>query len=363
MDGFKNIKIDNFRGITHLEIDDFSRVNVFLGKNNSGKSTVLEAIHLLTNMSNSEMPQNLNRIRTRNYYTNFKDIPYLFHNMAVETPLEIFAEQFNSEKRLLHLKMTYIYDEQTPLAQHNGMNGMPPVSETKVFLNTLEINFESHTQSGGKKYQNLLTNRPDGSITNKRTTESYLEKYGTAYLAADLWGTNLTTSLSELFKRKKKDIVLQRLSYFDRRITDIDILQDDIYIDFENMAEKLPLRMTGDGLRRYLNIVAASANPINTIILIDEIDNGLHYSTYKKLWEAIFTLATDTNKQIFITTHSKETLYSLNEMLGERPACQQDFRLYTIAETSKKGHQAYKYTFEGLQGACENDTEIRGIVL
>ena len=44
MNGFKNIQIDNFRGIDHLKIDDFSRVNVFLGQNGSGKSMVLEAI-------------------------------------------------------------------------------------------------------------------------------------------------------------------------------------------------------------------------------------------------------------------------------------------------------------------------------
>ena len=363
MDGFKNIKIDNFRGIKHLEIDDFSRVNLFLGQNSSGKSTVLEAIHLLTNMSNPDMPQGINRIRTRNYYTNFKDIPYLFYNMAVQTPVEFAAEQFDSEKRLLRLKMTYVFDGQAQLAQPDGINGMPPVSETKTFLNTLEIDFESYIRGEVKKYQNLLTARPDGIVTNKKATEEYLEKYGTAYLTADLWGVNLVTSLSELFKRKKKSIILQRLAYFDHRITDIDILQDDVYVDFENMAEKLPLRMTGDGLRRYLNIVAASANPMNNIILIDEIDNGLHYSAYKKLWEAIFALATDTNKQIFVTTHSKETLYRLNEMLAEHPEHQSEFRLYTIADTPKKGHQAYKYTFEGLQGACENDVEMRGMVL
>ena len=77
--------------------------------------------------------------------------------------------------------------------------------------------------------------------------------------------------------------------------------------------------MQGDGLRRYLNIVAASANPMNNILLIDEIENGLHYSAYKKLWEAIFALATTTNKQVFVTTHSKETLSHLNEMLEEHP--------------------------------------------
>ena len=65
MGGFKNIKIDNFRGVKHLEIDDFSRVNVFLGQNGSGKSTILEVIHLLTKMSDSDMPQGVNRICTR----------------------------------------------------------------------------------------------------------------------------------------------------------------------------------------------------------------------------------------------------------------------------------------------------------
>ena len=44
MDGFKNIEIKNFRGIDHLMIDDFSRVNILLGQNSSGKSSVLECL-------------------------------------------------------------------------------------------------------------------------------------------------------------------------------------------------------------------------------------------------------------------------------------------------------------------------------
>ena len=52
MDGFKNIEIKNFRGSDHLKIDDFSRVNVFLGQNSSGKTSVLEAILMLAGMSN-----------------------------------------------------------------------------------------------------------------------------------------------------------------------------------------------------------------------------------------------------------------------------------------------------------------------
>ena len=156
---------------------------------------------------------------------------------------------------------------------------------------------------------------------------------------------------------------MERLVNFDKTIYTIDILNNDIYIGFEGLNELLPLGMTGDGLRRYLNIVAASANPMTNIILIDEIDNGLHYSAYKKLWEAIFALATKTNKQVFVTTHSKETLYYLNEMLQETTDYQQEMRLYTIENTKLKGHQAYKLTYNGLHEACTNDIELRSIVL
>ena len=67
MNGFKNLEIKNFRGIDHLKIDDFSRVNVLLGQNNSGKSTVLEAIAMLMGMSNPDLPQAINSIKARGH--------------------------------------------------------------------------------------------------------------------------------------------------------------------------------------------------------------------------------------------------------------------------------------------------------
>ena len=128
-------------------------------------------------------------------------------------------------------------------------------------------------------------------------------------------------------------------------------------------AEMLPARVTGDGLRRYLSIVASAANPLIDMILIDEIDNGLHYSVYRKLWQALFTLAVASDKQLFVTTHSKETLCHLSKMLEENINYQKDFRLYTLEKTKLKGHQAYKLTYNGLCEACTNDIELRSIVL
>ena len=67
MDGFKNIEINNFRGIDHLKIEDFSRVNIFLGQNSSGKSSVLECLLLLMGMSNPDLPQTINSMASKDF--------------------------------------------------------------------------------------------------------------------------------------------------------------------------------------------------------------------------------------------------------------------------------------------------------
>ena len=360
MVGFKNIDIRHFRGIDNLQIDDFSRVNVFLGQNNSGKSTVLECLLMLTGISSPDLPQALNNVRSRNTLSGIMDIRYMFNDLILNRPPEIIAEMTDDVRRHLTLRLSYVFNENDTTIRHNGPL---PITDTTAFINTLEMLFDMTEKGKTQSYRSSLTFNQAGAITGRELANSYVEKITASLITTDSLPGNLVNDLSDLFKRKQKDLVVERLANFDKNIYTIDILKNDVYIGFNGLNELLPLGMSGDGLRRFLNIVASSANPLTNIILIDEIDNGLHYSAYKKLWEAIFALATSTNKQVFVTTHSKETLSRLNEMLEEHPQYQPDLRLYTIAKTLNKGHQAYKYTYEGLSSACENDVEIRGMVL
>ena len=360
MNGLKNIEIKNFRGIGHLKIEDFSRVNIFLGQNNSGKTSVLECLLLMMGMSNPDLPQIINRLRSRNNFAGVADARYMFNNVILSRLPEITSEFFDKTKRHMKLGLSYVFDENDVTVEHNNPL---PITDTTGLINTLEMLFDVTEEKVTRNYRSSLTFNQAGVITGRVLTRGYIEKQFVSLISADLLAGNLVNDLSELFKRKQKDLVVERLTNFDKSIYTIDILKNDVYIGFEGLNELLPLGMSGDGLRRFLNIVASSANPLINIILIDEIDNGLHYSAYKKLWEAIFALATTTNKQVFATTHSMETLCYLNEMLEENPIYQDDMRLYTIAKTLKNGHQSYKYTYEGLSGACENNVELRGMTL
>lgn len=353
MDGIKNIEISNFRGIEHLEVADFARVNIFVGQNNCGKSTLLEALLFVTGMSNPFLPQNLNSVRSRNLFSGVNSFKYLFHNMDMRQVPSFFADQFNGENRELSLSVSY-----KPISG-NSQETAVLSSETKTFVNTIDLDFALN----GARHKSSITFNTNGVVAQQHLPEEYVELINSFLISADIASHNPINDLGELIKRQQKNAIIQLLQKFDNRITTLEIVNNEAFLGFEGLGELLPVSMSGDGLRRYLSIVAAAANPNNNIILIDEIDNGLHYSVYKKLWEAIFDLAVNTNKQIFVTTHSKETLQKLNEMLGEHTDYRSEMALYTLEHTKLKGQQAYRLPYEGLAEACKNNVEIRSIAL
>ncbi|MCR4918938.1 MAG: AAA family ATPase, partial [Prevotella sp.] len=222
MDGFKNIEIKNFRGIDHLKIDDFSRVNILLGQNSSGKSSVLECLLLMMGMSNPDLPHTINSIRSRNY-SGFADLTYIFHRLDLKTKPEISSELFDSTKRHLSLDLTYVFDGQS---QAGLQNGQIPTSETKTFLNTLKMLFDVEFGQQKNTYECTLTANQQGLISNKKLAEGYLEKNSVAFLPADLAAGNPANDLVELAKRRLKDTVTEQLRHFDSRITTLEILNN-----------------------------------------------------------------------------------------------------------------------------------------
>ena len=72
----------------------------------------------------------------------------------------------------------------------------------------------------------------------------------------------------------------------------------------------------GDGINRILTIIFAMVNCESGYLLIDEFENGLHYSVQEKLWEIIFHLAERLNIQVFATTHSLDCVEAFATVLN-----------------------------------------------
>ena len=324
MDLLENIKIRNFRGFDEkgIEIDGLSKFNVFVGKNNCGKTSVLEAIFLLANLKNRFAANHLNGIRgiSDNDSHNLK---YLFHNNIFNNgnnPVITGKMSGNTER---NLKIIPVIDQDT--------NEVYSYDTKKAVLKSVDF------EGNGAEDMPLI----------------YIPTCPSHKLLVD--------GLSVVFKENNENIIINELNKFDGRIKSVSIIQNDIYCSVDGISEKVKIEMLGDGAYRFLSAIVPMIVKKSRHLCIDEIENGLHYTSQKLLLKSLLKFSESNNVQLFITTHNIEILKNLSEVLEEdEMASMQDFtKIFDIAKTLKAGFQSYKYSFDGFKILLENETEIR----
>ncbi|GHT34307.1 ATP/GTP phosphatase [Bacteroidia bacterium] len=352
----EQLKISNFRGFDNLEIDGLSKINLFVGKNNSGKTSILEAIFLLIGMNNGQL---LNTITQQRELRNSKqeefktltgkEILYLFHNLDSNNTPRFYTKLSNGTERWLNFKPSFytntsIYGNASDYIYKPELNDVGYECFIKIKADTKKYFFP--VSSNG--YINL---RPE-----------YSNNLLATFISSNKYNTYTFNKLSEITKRKGESNILETLQQFDNNITALRILNDGIYFDIKGIKQLVPISIMGDGLRAFLDIItAAFSDKQNSVVCIDEIENGLHYSAYKLLWKSLLVYTHQNDVQLFISTHNIETLACLKSVLEEKDfENMQDLaKVFTVAKTSKAGYQTYRYSFEGFKNAIEHETEIR----
>ena len=98
-------------------------------------------------------------------------------------------------------------------------------------------------------------------------------------------------------------------------------------------------------------------NAKNKLLLIDEFEVGLHHSVQEQLWEIIFKYAQEWDIQVFVTTHSLDTVRSFSTVLDKNPDVGQYLRLQKLRMTGDV--EAVVYTKRSLDTAMEEHFETR----
>jgi hypothetical protein len=124
-----------------------------------------------------------------------------------------------------------------------------------------------------------------------------------------------------ILKRNGEETFQKLLAKIDSRIKKvrIDSGQDgnQVVVDI-GLSELLPLAQVGQGVYRLATILADIIGEKTDVLLIDEIENGLHHSVQKQVWTGLAVLAKELNVQIFATTHSGECLHAAHRAFLER---------------------------------------------
>lgn len=177
------------------------------------------------------------------------------------------------------------------------------------------------------------------------------------------WGHIPSEEDAKLFGKleitKKQDVLVQFLRIIEPNLEDIRVLYTSgkpmFYGDLGE-DRLFPLYLMGEGMVRLASLVLRIANAPKGVLLVDEIENGLHHSIHQKLWMALAGVARDQDTQIFATTHSLECIKAAHKAFTEENTY--DLRVHRL-ERTKKGIKAVTYDREDLEFAFKKGLELR----
>ena len=353
---YKKLEIENFRGIKSLEIDDLARVNLFVGRNTCGKTSVLESAFLLTGMSNpaaliyTENRRGLN-LNESSHLRNF------FYSQKYTEGFRLFGRQ-KTESR--ELKVDPIYGDfnvgqavSDLSSEKNAVQTDILSSATGQSLNGLKFIFTTHSAKGGRKYEATMhLVKSEDSPFRIQSDEKYKETTHIWFLG-QTYGPEM---VDRMLNEKNKDVLVSNLQYIEPKVQDIRIGLNGIVMVDIGMDNFLPINHLGGGMVHILNILSTIHRARNEILLIDEIENGFHVSSIKYLWEMMLEASCQNHTQIFMTTHSSDVIKGLSLALQDKSDSVACFWLDKFDDDTIK---AYRYSPDALENALDVGIDIR----
>lgn len=88
-------------------------------------------------------------------------------------------------------------------------------------------------------------------------------------------------------------------------------------VKIQGVEDPIPLRSLGEGMNRLFGMTLALVNAKDGVLLIDEVESGLHYSAQPDVWRLIFETAHRLNVQVFATTHSSDCIKAFQQASDE----------------------------------------------
>ncbi len=374
-----SLYIKNYRNLKELSIKSLGRVNLITGKNNTGKSTILEAIAIYASRGDlttlyqllEERGESFKRIESsaNSIQSNIKIISSLFCNRVVNFTkndaivigiLEntLFGEEQSNEKTLSFRFVKYFDEEQK---DNDGS-----------IIRRRKIELESEIEKDFGSFKIGLEIRLGNNYSILSLEDGRLPRYGFRGLANnDTFQFIRTKNIDREINGKlwdnitlteKESNIIEALKIIEPLTERIAFIEDGskertAVIKLSSSQSILPVRSMGDGTNRILTIILALVNADNGYLLIDEFENGLHYSVQEKLWEIIFSLAEKLNVQVFATTHSEDCIEGFEQILNS-PKNSLEGKLIRLDNKNGTIKQV-EFSAKELKIASDNNIETR----
>jgi len=333
------LEIQQFRALKQLTLDHLGRVNLLTGRNNTGKSSVLEALRILASNASPSIIYDILRFREEDVReTDDTSEPWdpegvfqwssLFHGFPPFSsdlaPIVIKsagdkATEVSIQGSWLSLERSPVHGRRLVPAQADffeeseGIPGLVVEGGGERRLVPLAGSIRRRTPFGPGIF-------PPNVANGSRLSCVFIGPYGGEKTAplGELWDA---IALSD-----REQHVVEALRIIAPEISAVSMVGGvtprrarTAIVRAAGLARPVPLRSFGDGLNRLFGIALSLVSAQDGLLLIDEFENGLHHTVQRDVWRVIFKLARQLDIQVMATSHSWDAIEAFQEAASESP--------------------------------------------
>ncbi|TWT41789.1 ATP/GTP phosphatase [Phycisphaerae bacterium RAS1] len=366
------VRIENYRGFRTYDLEKMTAVNLLVGRNNSGKTALLESVHILA--SGGDPMVLVNAASRRGEVVSggreeplFLDISHFFHGHEVGAG-SYFSLATENGFAAITAKIVPLEEVEAQRTLFDDARGVRPAFALKIEGGVPDAR--------GERYFVLSE---DGAwlVDQRRALRRYFsderrEGPPIVFISPDsVEPDSLGMMWNQVLRDKQEAGVRTAMQILESGLEDIVFQTGDavyrpfsrsfggrsgVLVSFSGSKRRVPLGSMGDGMRRLLALSISLIHARDGFLIIDEIDTGLHYSIMAKMWELVVRTARDSNIQVFATTHSADCVKGLGLLCKRSPDLQTEVSVHKVERDLKTD-----VTFTGAEvlNAVEQDIEIR----
>lgn len=371
----KTVTIENFRAFESFRLQNLGRLNLLVGKNNSGKTSILEAIQLLCSPNDLEPLLDTMGSRGESFWNDQDqehklDVRHLFHDHKIQLNRQctVSGEHENIQAEFRASIAVHDEDKESDLSFED--NHKSNFFDKKIDdFQTLDFRVESIFGGENKSWRCPLSINGGLSISYILKGIDIFKKSEpkTQFIASSgLSSAEMIDLFDEIVLTPEEDLVVQALQTIEPRIIRIATLSSErlklpnaregFLVRFSDSNQRIPIGSMGDGMWRILGLALATVGASNGVLLVDEIDTGLHFTAMSDMWKLVWETAKRLNVQVFATTHSSDCWMSLADIASREDTAEDGITIQRIEKGKETG---VAFNREQILAAAKWDIEVR----
>jgi len=355
-----DVLIRNFKCFKNLTVPEFGRITLISGRNNVGKTALLEALFLFLDQRNPATTIHQYGRRGIEQVTLTTDAMWrpIFHNYNTDAEI-LISLTINGNQKQVKFRFNREFVPPAPTTVQPEERQISTDEEHP----TLAVDAEYSTKSGEKIILHYFAdpnnnNRP--TITSK-TKPSKIPVHLASFFASKkhVQTSETAEQFSKLAQQDRENEVVEFLRIIEPRLRGLKIIKEgaisSVHGKLEDLTNTLPINFMGEGMEKLLALIVAIVHLPNRVILLDEMENGIFYATMPNVWEALGKVLRKYDCQLITTTHSYECLQAAHEGLSDMS---EDFR-YIRLHRKDEDISAKLSNYDMVGTAIRTNLEVR----